>query len=479
MDDSLRLFQGPEPVLDANRGTLLAINKGRLLRFLEPRSGDYAYLWGLVQAAFLGEGTTSASPYFLIDLNNRTFVGPDYASSLMTEALSRLAEWRGWDACRNCPAADRCPALGNVTLLRSGDSSGSPSQRLWEVFAAADLDDRVHITARHVVTQLARLIGAGRRCAEIRAEARRGAIMPGSAHLYNSLFDPQGGASLGDSSALDEVLATYDPAERDDPQRGRLLHTYVAAADLDGIPADPPMRWEDYLHEEARSLALLKMDTEPTRGDPDYRQRTIRVTHAIERGLYLRGNSPLAPAFALNTLGDFLQIAAEPGAESVGRLLRNLNAALGLEGSDPGGLLSPRDYARGLVGRGFALLLPEAQFSVAPGTGLGQPYVPDEYLETWPRSILLRAHDPNSAGNTLAVATLSIPLLLFEILERAGRGFKPAGQTERAYMVRLRGFYRRLSEHQWSISPRYVLYDAGRTTGIAKISDTSFSIMGA
>ena len=46
-------------------------------------------------------------------------------------------------------------------------------------------------------------------------------------------------------------------------------------------------------------------------------------------------------------------------------------------------------------------------------------------------------------------------------------------------MVRLRGFYRLLSEHRWSKQPQYVLYDNGRIAGKAKIEGDEFSLMGS
>jgi hypothetical protein len=50
LEEALSLFQGAQPVDHVSRGTLIAINKGRLLRFLQARSGQYEYLWNLVKA---------------------------------------------------------------------------------------------------------------------------------------------------------------------------------------------------------------------------------------------------------------------------------------------------------------------------------------------------------------------------------------------------------------------------------------------
>ena len=236
LEEALEPFQGTASVDGAVRGTLIAINKGRLLRFLQARSEQYGYLWGLVRSSFLGEGEVASTPYVLIDLNDRTFIGPDFESSLMVKVMDRLSEWSGWNGCAICPARDVCPALANVQIMRlnPGDADGA-AHRLWRIFAAADLDDRVHITARHVVSQLARLIGGGRRCPDIRLEAaREGAFSP-SNFIFNAAFDARGSRALGDSSALDEVLGTYDPSERDNSITGRKLHAAIAVQQLDAV----------------------------------------------------------------------------------------------------------------------------------------------------------------------------------------------------------------------------------------------------
>jgi hypothetical protein len=476
LDDALALFMGEAPTASAARGTLIAINKGRLLRFLQSRQTTYPYLWDLVRAAFLGEGQLPATPYVLIDLNDRTFIGPDFESSLMAKVLDLLITWEGWNECARCPANARCPALANVALLRDeGEVTGtSTRRRLWSVFAAADLDDRVHITARHVVTQLARLISAGRRCSDIRLQDSQGETFVPSNFVYNAVFDPEGSAALGDSSAFDEVLSTYDPSERDEALRGRRMHALLAASDLDSILNVPEDEREAYIDQQASDLSDRRIDAVPVRGEPDYRQRTLMLTHAIERRLHLHDKSEFAPAFPLDSFDDFLAAAAGGSAEDVAsRLISNLNAALGVEVANLPELLSPREYSRGLRGRGFSMLITPDHFSVVGGTALGVPHVPHPYLETWPRSLLLRARD----GQDRIVATLSVPMLMFEILERAGRGFRPSSQTERAYIVRLQGFYRRLSEHPWAKRPPYVLYDSGRIVGKAKIDSGDFSLM--
>jgi hypothetical protein len=58
---------------------------------------------------------------------------------------------------------------------------------------------------------------------------------------------------------------------------------------------------------------------------------------------------------------------------------------------------------------------------------------------------------------------------LFEVLDRAGRGFRPTTQAERGYMVRLQGFYRAVAEHRWSGNNAYALYDNGKVIGRANL----------
>jgi hypothetical protein len=480
LDDALRAFRGDLPVEDADRGTLIAINKGRLLRFLQLNQDRYPYLWSLALASFLGEKQPVAGPYLLIDLNERTFIGPTFDASLMSRVLQLLVDWEGWSGCRICPAEERCPALANVRLLRSQPASangGSPAQRLWRVFAAADLDDRVHITARHVVSQLAWVIGSGRRCPDIRAQDARDLDFARSDYVYNSTFESLGGMALGESSALEAVLSTYDPSERDSALRDRRTHALVAASNLDALLGETTAK-EKYLTREAEELSQLTIDVEPPLGGSDYRQRTLSLTHALQRKLFLSGESELAPEFVLDTFDRFVAAGLSTNAsEYVPTIVASLNAALGLERETLKDLLSPRDYSRGLRGRGFAMLIPPSRFDLVPGSALGMPHRAHPYLETWPRSLLFRAIDPVDGEAGLVVATLSIPLLLFEILHRADRGFRPTSQTERAYMIRLRGFYRRLSEHAWRTQPEYVLYDNGAVVGRAQIRPDGISLM--
>ncbi len=146
-------------------------------------------------------------------------------------------------------------------------------------------------------------------------------------------------------------------------------------------------------------------------------------------------------------------------------LVHSLNAALGIERGKLDELLAPRDYGRGLRGKGFALLLPpdgwrsHRERRSAPDSRTRWPQR-REYLETWPRTILLNAVDEGEV-----VATLSIPLLLFEVLDRAGRGFRPTTQAERGYMVRLHGFYRALAEHRGRATTRTRSMTTGRCSG--------------
>jgi hypothetical protein len=138
-------------------------------------------------------------------------------------------------------------------------------------------------------------------------------------------------------------------------------------------------------------------------------------------------------------------------------LTRQLNATLGVGDADLTGLLVPRDYSRGLAGTGFAALIPRATLKLVPATHNGAEFIQPRFLEAWPRGMLLTMHDGDRV-----VARLLLSFLMLEVLDRAGRGFRPLGQTEKSYMVRLGGFYRRAAEHTWSTPPTYVLYRSGK-----------------
>ncbi len=157
---ALRHFRGPVEVTSPPRGTLIAINKGRLLQFLDAHKSDngpgggYGFLWDAVRGAFLG-GRPTDSGYILIDLNERTVVGPG-RGALMDGVLDKLLSWSGWGRLRSLRRIGSCPALFNVRLLRDGDEATVRARRdrVWSLFAATDLDDRLHVTARHVTSEL-------------------------------------------------------------------------------------------------------------------------------------------------------------------------------------------------------------------------------------------------------------------------------------------------------------------------------------
>jgi hypothetical protein len=474
LEDALGHFRGPAEVTSPPRGTLIAINKGRLLKFLDAHKpdcgpgGGYPFLWDAVRSAFLG-GRPIDSGYLLIDLNERTVVGPG-RGSLLDGVLDKLLGWSGWAECERCEAYQSCPALFNVRLLRDGDEAmvSARRDRVWSLFAAADLDDRLHVTARHVTSELAQLITAGLRCPDVRATVRDSRPFRASTYLYNSAFvGHQDGAAL-DNTAMGRSLGTFDPSEKDVPFRDQVIHEHVARADVEPVSAPVAGHREPYLSVQTEDLARSSMESEPAPGAPEYRLRVLSLTHNLARRMFFaEPASRWAPRFALDTMDDFVSFLRDGSIDTapmLKSLIHNLNAALGIERGKLGELLAPRDYGRGLRGKGFALLLPPAQLALAQGTALGTRFERRKYLETWPRTILLQAADDGRV-----VATLSIPLLLFEVLNRAGRGFRPTTQAERGYMVRLQGFYRALAEHKWSGNNAYALYDNGRVIGRANL----------
>jgi hypothetical protein len=479
LNDALTPFAGSNPIDEPPRGTIIAINKGRLLNYLERNVGRYGFLWRLISSAFLGESLTDAeSRYILIDLNERSFIGPNVEGSLFGDFVSRLVDWNGWGQCNSCHAQAVCPVYFNIMFLRTASkaegSNGDPVPlaQLWRLFAASDLDDRIHITARHVVTALTGFVVGENQCSEIRARAGRGEIFAGSEYVYNRPFLSAETHDV-DAPLIDKVIATYDPTEQDTPIQGRLLHSFVAREEIGKITAPVESYREAYLDADVASIGEERIENAPKRGDLDYRQRVRRLTRAVSRRLYFQGASELAPRFPLDTVDEFLQILAQGAVVIPGlipRLIQNLNGALGIESGRLQELLVPRDYSNGLRGRGFAMLIKPSRFHVVVGSAVGLPYRAREFIESWPRSLLMSATDANGT----VVAVLVIPLLLFELLDRAGHGRRPASQTERAYMVRLRGFYRALAEHSWEERPSYVLYDNGDVLARANVDGDKF-----
>jgi hypothetical protein len=189
------------------------------------------------------------------------------------------------------------------------------------------------------------------------------------------------------------------------------------------------------------------------------------------RSFFLDPTGELAPRFPLVALGNFegaMDIANS--VDALKRLIHSLNATLGIGHTRMEALVVPRDYASGLTGAGFALAVPLSAFELRPGTALGAVHHARPFLASRPRSLLLIASD--SQGE---VARLTVPALMFEILSRASAGFRPISQTERAYMVRLHGFYRALSASNWS-EGTHVLFEGGRIIAKGKLSASGITL---
>ena len=469
LDDALSAFKGDEPV-SPDRGTLIAVNKGRLLSFLEENQGQYAYLWNLACRRYASGEPTGDDGYLLIDLNDRTVVGPTLDESLWGAILDKLLAWDGWTGCDNCPAAGGCPALFNAKALRNR----RVRERLWEVFTLIDLDDRLHVTARHVVTRLASVLTGGLRCADVRATIAVGGSFPERAYFYAGAFLGRSDETSVEEAALNEIAAAYDPAETAEPIRDRGLGEAIASGTVrvvvpvaEGEP-DGDLR---EIEKAAAELAGRTIDAPTGEYLLEYREAHLALmARLLRRRYFMGGADDVTP---VRTLADFQRVALDSdGEELVKRLVGSLNASLGITKAG-GDLVVPKDYARGLAGSGFAVKVPSGNFRVRPGTGLGTSFNPSRYTRSWPRSVLLEAVDGDQP-----VASLSIPLLMLEILGRADRGFRPTSRTERNYLVRVSTFYRLLAEHHWSLPLDYVLYERGRVRAGVKFAGADVQFWG-
>jgi len=458
-------FRGDAPVLP-DRGTIIAINKGRLLNFLETHRDEYEFLWRVVTNRFVGGTVLAGHEYVLIDLNDRSVLAPDSTSSIFAGIARRLGEWDAWEReCRKCDAIDVCPARFNAMALRSP----RVREQMWKTLAAADLDDRVHVTVRHIVTKLATSVVGDARCPDVRSQARSGRTFLPSNFLYTSLFATRSGDAHAEAAAMDRIVAAYDPTEQGAPRRDRQVAYLVlrgALQEVLGQAGETP----DLAGLKAQSWAIASssIDEEPPAGEPEYRLRVLDlVRHASRRMYLLEPDHPLAPADPVATMDDFIRIGRGDADDQLllTRLIASLNATLGIEPGRFQELLAPRDYSEGLRGTGFAAMVPRSRFALAPANALGNEYEERPYLEAWPRALRLAARDVDG----VVVAAIALPLLMFEVIDRAGRGFRPTSQTERSYIVRLNGFYRRLAEHAWLEQPTYALYERGQVRARATI----------
>jgi hypothetical protein len=462
--DALGPFGGGEPVV-ANRGTLIAINKGRLLRFLETHRPQFEFLWQVASHRFLGREEPVGNPYILVDLNERSSTAPDAYTSIFGGVIDKLASWEGWvEDCDRCDAQEQCPVLFNIRTLQEQ----AVRLQLWKVLGAVDLDDRVHVTARHLVTKIASAVVGDGRCPDIRHRVRSGQRFEPTWYWYNSIFSGPDPVLRSESSAMDRVASAYDPTETASPRLDRQIAFALLRGALDTLTEGRPGPDLRGMADAAAEITRTPIDQAPSLGEPDYRRRVLDLVRQVSRRLFfLDHNHRLAPRFPLSTFDAFTQLLSGTSDLDgmVPSLIQDLNATLGIDRDRINELVAPRDYARGLQGTGFAMLVPRARFSLRAGTALGAHYFSRQYLESRPRSVVLVAAEVDGTE----VASLSVPLLMFEIVTRAGRGFRPSSQTERSFMVRLRAFYRALSEHAWRERPAYVLYDNGRVLSKARL----------
>jgi hypothetical protein len=468
LSDALGEFRGDDPVAPA-RGTLIAINKGRLLKFLNGHRRDFGYLWKAVASRYLGDEAPPDNNYLLIDLNERSGLSPSPEESIYGGITQKLANWSGWDdQCGSCSAVNECPVRFNARLLKGK----TVRSQLWKLLVSVDLDDRVHVTTRHLVTKVASAVVGSGRCAEIRERVGDGSSFPPETYLYSSLFEGAG-SNTADAAVMDRVLESYDPSEAGSPKKDRQLAYLVlrgATPSIFTVEAGPDMA---ELERESADLSSRSVDDEPRNGEPEYRLRALRLVRHVSRRLFLlEPDNKLAPQPPVRTQETFLATSAGGTTPQLLQdILRSLNGTLGIEASKFEDLLAPQDYSQGLRGNGFAVLVPKERFAITAGDSLGNRYTEPQHIESWPRSIRLEARD---SDGTL-VAWIAMPLLMFEIVDRAGQGFRPTSQTERNYMVRLDRFYRRLAEHHWRATPTHVLYENGRLRARASISASHLS----
>jgi hypothetical protein len=462
--DALGPFAGTEPVV-SDRGTLIAINKGRLLRFLETHRPQFDFLWQVASHRFLGRGEPIANQYVLVDLNERSSTAPSAEASIFGGVIDKLASWEGWDEdCDRCDAREQCPVLFNIRTLQEP----AVRSQLWTVLAAVDLDDRVHVTARHLVTKIASAVVGDGRCPDIRERVRSDQSFEPTWYWYNSIFSGPDPVLRSESTVMDRVTSAYDPTESASPRLDRQIAFALLRGALDSLIEGRPGPDLRGIEQAAAEVTRTPIDQAPSPGEPDYRLLVLALVRQVSRRLFfLDPRHSLAPRFPLSTFGAFTDLPSGEGVldRTLPSLIQDLNATLGIDRDRIVELVVPRDYARGLRGTGFAMLVPGTRFSLRPGTALGASYSSRPYLESWPRSIVLSAVDADGTD----VASLSVPLLMFEIITRAGRGFRPSSQTERSFMVRLDAFYRALSEHPWEERPAYMLYENGRVLSKARL----------
>ena len=245
LNELLEPFMNGVP--DDDRAHLLAINDGRLMKWLDDNEGRTGSLLGALSTFLAHDEVERDLPahFRFISLNHRSLVGgveemaiPEIKAIFLNRLIDALLGGREaaatWSVCQHCLAWDRC-AAGPTAQRLLADSNTLEGQRglrlrerLADALQAVHQRGNVHITARELRGTLSYLLFGVRSCIDLHHHPELNVCEPASLERIGDMaFDPLSplridGGKDGKANLLSE-LAELDPALEAHPHLDRWL----------------------------------------------------------------------------------------------------------------------------------------------------------------------------------------------------------------------------------------------------------------
>jgi len=434
---------------------IIAINEGKLRDFVLFKP-EYKWLGKQVNRHLNNEGYPPLESLIFVNLNSRSVIEPgDSSSSIFDKLLDRLLDTSNsagfWTHCSlgNCVWADRCYIKYNVDSLRDGKKGPIIRQRLKRLILAVHFRKTRHITMRDLRSILSFVLFNKSTCQQLQDNLQADEPIV-DRFYYNAIFNSQ------ENDRLAQLVSQLDVAGVSNPKLDNFINFHG--------PDDPENHALYVQSEEVAAADLPHLDLlfhnrpEGTLDVDEHRQANARNYHAsTRRKLYFEGDEAkltargvptwkdLLPYRQFDRFLDFITTKADPQSTlrnqltlAISKSERIYNETVGREN-----LCLRSGGSRRVQTKAF-YAFPASDFQVEV-ENIGKQA---DYLEFLPNCIYYRPHDK--------VASLEIPLGLFEVLCRIHEGYVPTASEIQTFFLNLDMFKRRLTCHP---SQRIILTD--------------------
>jgi len=417
---------------------LIAINEGRLVDFLAASRGRFPLLQRIVSA-----GLVTTSPQHgvaVVNLNLRSVVAAGEGleafdgdprggdESIFARLIRRLTHESFWEACESCDLADRCYVLHNIRTFQDATAGPKVIERLKTLYTLTHLRGRLHITLRDLRSAIAFMLAGTRDCRGIHGLYQSGDRQTIAQGFY---FNAWMGGGRSTSDRLLSLLREIDVGASSDPRLDRGIDFVSPVAERGLFRLD---RRAGYEREVLRRLFDdLPRDLSGRPSEDRASAHRAYVAMVRRRAYFERRDSGWRQMLPYRSAKRLLGLLRErtPLQEELPRVLGALNRGEGLYGPASLGdvlALQVRQVQRGTV-RSYRVF-PAGRFSLAI-VGTHRP----PFVEHMPRGIVLRYRGPAPSE-----AELFIDLDLFEMLQRAGAGYRPSVEEKRGQHLNLAVF---------------------------------------